>query len=115
MPKDTWHFVALIRRIFSENNINILLCGFKIVRNLCRGLGKYFSPQVKSIMSYVYLKLKDTKAQIVDETILTLKMMMTSSIALDEMHEDIRTGLKDKSPLMRLNTLKLLKEFTEGK
>jgi hypothetical protein len=51
---------------------------------------------------------------IVDETLVTLKSM-SLCISLDDMQEEIRTGLKDKSPQMRLNSLKFLKEFTNAK
>lgn len=51
---------------------------------------------------------------IVDETLATLKAM-TYSITLEDMQEEIRAGLRDKSPQMRLNTLKLLKEISAKK
>ncbi len=89
-------------------------CGFKIVKNLCKGLKKAFAISCKSFLSYVYLKLKDSKVMIVDETLATLKAM-TYSITLEDMQEEIRAGLRDKSPQMRLNTLKLLKEISAKK
>lgn len=51
---------------------------------------------------------------IVDETLATLKTM-TLSITLEDMQDEIKSGLKDKSPQMRLNTLKLLKELSAKK
>lgn len=51
---------------------------------------------------------------IVDETLTTLKTM-TLSITLEDMQDEIKSGLKDKSPQMRLNTLKLLKELSAKK
>ncbi len=64
----------------------MLQCGFKIVKNLCKGLKKAFAICCKSFLSYVYVKLKDNKAMIVDETLATLKAM-TISITLDDMYE----------------------------
>lgn len=52
--------------------------------NLSRGLKKSFSGPCKAFLSYVYLKLKDNKAMIVDETLTTLKAM-TYSINLEDM------------------------------
>lgn len=78
------------------------------MKNLCKGLKRAFATPCKSFLSYVYLKLKDNKAMIVDETLSTLKTMIYS-ITLEDMQEEIKLGLKDKSPQMRLNTLKLLK------
>jgi len=77
-------------------------------------LKKAFAISCKSFLPYVYLKLKDNKAMIVDETLATLKTM-TLSITLEDMQEEIKSGLKDKSPQMRLNTLKLLKELSAKK
>jgi len=51
---------------------------------------------------------------IVDETLLTLKAM-TYSITLEDLQQEITEGLKDKSPQMRLNTLKLLKDLSAKK
>ncbi len=72
-----------MKRLFSDNNINLLQCGFKIVNNLCKGLKRHFSITCKSILSYIFLKLKDTKALIVDENLTTLKTM-TFSISLED-------------------------------
>lgn len=48
-----------------DKNINLLACGFKIVKNLCKGLKKNFTHPCKAIQSYVFLKLKDTKSSVV--------------------------------------------------
>lgn len=109
MLRENSHYGTLLKRLFEDNNINLLQCGFKIVKNLCRGLKKGFSHTCKIFLSSVYLKLKDNKAMIADETLATLKAM-TQSISLEDMNENIKAGLKDKSPQMRLNTLKLLRE-----
>lgn len=62
----------------TENNINLLQCGFKIVKNLCRGLRKNFAQPCKSFQSSVVIKLKDTKMMIVDEAQETLLKMLYS-------------------------------------
>jgi hypothetical protein len=50
----------------SDNNINLLQCGFKVVKNLCNGLKKNFTHPSKVILSLIISKLRDTKAMIVD-------------------------------------------------
>jgi hypothetical protein len=64
-PKDISHFITLIKRLLAENNINLLLCGFSIAQNLSKGLKKNFSQIAKNISSYIFLKLKDAKPNIV--------------------------------------------------
>jgi hypothetical protein len=49
----------------NDNNINLLQCGFKVVKNLCKGLKKHFSIPAKVCLPYVYQKLKDSKSMII--------------------------------------------------
>jgi hypothetical protein len=114
VPRETSHYITLLKRLFQDNNINLLQCGFKMVKNLCRGLKKAFNVSCKSILSYIYLRLKDNKALIVDETLTTLKAM-TASVTIEDLEREIVEGVRDKSPQMRLNTLKLLKELSGKK
>ena len=67
VPHENSHYITLIKRLLSENNINLLQCGFKVVKNLCKGLKKNFAHSAKSFCSLAYGKLKDSKAMIVDE------------------------------------------------
>lgn len=114
VPRENSHYITLLKRLFQDNNINLLLCGFKIVKNLSRGLKKAFSITCKSILPYIYLRLKDNKVLIVDETLATLKAM-TASITIEDLEKEIVEAFRDKSPQMRLNTLKLLKEVSSKK
>lgn len=93
-----------------ENNINLLQCGFKVLKNLCKGLKKNFTHPTKAVQSLVYSKLKDTKAMIVDEVQETLRIML-QSITIEDLLDDIKDGLKDKAPNMRLQTLKFLEKI----
>eukprot|EP00919_Chromeraceae_sp_WS-2016_P042706 GHVR01101951.1.p1 GENE.GHVR01101951.1~~GHVR01101951.1.p1 ORF type:complete len:140 (+),score=11.79 GHVR01101951.1:2979-3398(+) len=67
LPRDNSHYITLIKRLMTDNNINLLQCGFKIMKNLCKGLKKHFHHSAKAIMSFIFVKLKDGKAMIVDE------------------------------------------------
>jgi hypothetical protein len=66
VPRENSHYIGLLKRLFQDNNINLLQCGFKIVKNLCRGLKRTFSLSCKAILPYIYLRLKDNKVLIVD-------------------------------------------------
>lgn len=64
-PRDVSHYITLIKRLISENNINLLLCGFSITQNLSKGLKRHFFIVAKNISPNVFLKLKDAKSSIV--------------------------------------------------
>ncbi len=66
MPRESSHYITLIKRLLSDNNINLLQCGFKIVKNLSNGLKKNFTHPCKVILSLIVSKFRDTKAIIVD-------------------------------------------------
>lgn len=65
--RESSHFITLIKRLLTDNNINLLQCGFKIIKNLSHGLKRNFVHPCKVILSLVFSKLRDTKAMIVDE------------------------------------------------
>jgi hypothetical protein len=64
-PRDVGHLITLIKRLLAENNINLLLCGFSATQNLAKGLKKHFSPVAKNVSTFIFLKLKDAKSNIV--------------------------------------------------
>lgn len=64
--RDNSHFITLIKRLLSDNNINLLQCGFKVIKNLSKGLKRNFTHPCKVIQSLVFSKLRDSKAMIVD-------------------------------------------------
>lgn len=112
VPRESSHFITLIKRLLSENNINLLQCGFKVVKNLCRGLKRHFHHSCKVFLGQAYGKLKDSKAMIVDEAQETL-LSMLNCISFDDFMEDIREGMKDKSAQMRFQTLKFVEKCLE--
>ena len=65
-PREIAHFITLIKRLLSDNNINLLLCGFSITQNLAKGLKRHFSNVAKNVSAYIYAKLKDAKSNIVE-------------------------------------------------
>jgi hypothetical protein len=64
-PRESSHFIFLIKKLLTENNINICYCGFYITQNLAKGLRKDFTFIAKNILSEVYGKLKELKAMTV--------------------------------------------------
>lgn len=109
-PREIGHFITLIKRLLSDNNINLLLCGFTITQNLAKGLKRHFSNVAKNVVSNIYAKLKDAKNQIVEAAQETLKSLL-HSVSLEDLLEEIKAGLDDKSSTMRFQSLKFLSNF----
>lgn len=109
-PREIAHFITLIKRLLSDNNINLLLCGFTIAQNLAKGLKRHFSNVAKNVVSNIYAKLKDAKSNIVEAAQETLKSLLYS-VSLDDLLEEIKVGLDDKAPAMRVQSLKFLNNF----
>lgn len=65
-PRENSHYITLIKRLLGDNNINLLQCGFRIVKNLSKGLKKGFTHPCKVILSLIISKFRDTKVIIVD-------------------------------------------------
>jgi hypothetical protein len=110
-PRDLSHFITLIKRLLSDNNINLLLCGFSIAQNLSKGLKRHFYIVAKNISTYIFMKLKDAKPAIVEAAQETLKSLLYS-VTLEDLIEEIKISLDDKAPMMRFQVLKFLGNFT---
>lgn len=113
-PRETGHFIFLIKKLLADNNINICYCGFYITQNLSKGLKKDFSHIAKNILNDVYAKIKDLKAMTVDLAQNTLKSLL-HSLSCEDFMENIKEGLNDKSPLMKEETLKFMLNFLQKK
>lgn len=103
-------YIALLKRLLTDNNINLLLCAFEMIQNLSKGLKRQFSHVAKNIIDELFLKLKDSKPNIVKAALDTLKDMI-NCLTLEEMMEDIKRCLDDKASNLKLQTIKFLIHF----
>ena len=105
--KETSHMIKLVKRLLADNNINLLLCGFSIAQNLSKGLKRHFRIIGINILGQVFGKLKDSKNNIVEAAQETLKCLI-GSLSIDDFMEDIRSGLDDKAPVMKCQTMRFV-------
>jgi hypothetical protein len=56
---------AFLKRILSDSNISIQICGLKMIGCLAKGLRKHFYQGAKTFSSSLIYKLRDKKHQIV--------------------------------------------------
>lgn len=108
------HVTEVIRRLINDSNFNVVLWTLRILGVLSKGLRKNFYPVVKNNFSNVLAKFRDKKTQMIDETFNTLNDF-TYSISLDDVLEDIKEGLNDKAPNMKVNVLNWIGKFVEQK
>ena len=88
----------------------MLQCGFSVTQNLAKGLKRHFYNVAKNISPYIFNKLKDAKATIVEAAQETLKSLLFT-LGLDDLMDDIKASLDDKAPMMKLQAIKFLANF----
>jgi len=94
------HFIFLIKKLLSDNNVNICYCGFHIIQHMAKGLRKDFAHIARNILGDLFGKLKELKAMTVDLAQKSIKSLLYS-LSLEDFMEYIKDGLKDKSPVMK--------------
>lgn len=62
----------------SDNNVNICYCGFHVIQHLSKGLKKDFAHIARNIISELFGKLKELKAQTVDLAQKSIKSLLYS-------------------------------------
>ena len=100
----------MIRRLINDSNFNVVIWDLKVLAVLSRGLRRHLSPLVRNIFSQVLAKFRDKKTQMIDETFNTLLDFMYC-IGLDDALEDIKEGLKDKAPNMKVNVINWIGKY----
>ena len=95
----------MIRRLTNDNNFNVVLCSLKLAGILAKGLRKYFTQSAKLLFPNIILKFRDKKTQMIEETINTLNCF-SYCVGIEDVAEDVKVGLKDKSAGMKNYVIK---------
>ena len=104
------HITELIKRLINDSNFNVVLMNLKMLAILSKGIRRPFAPTVKSLFSNVLSKFRDKKTQMVDETFHTLGDFMYC-ISIEDVLEDVKDGLADKAPNMKVNLINWIGKF----
>ena len=104
----------MIRRLVNDSNFNVVLTVLKVAGVIAKGLRKSFANSAKILFPLVLNKMKDKKNQMIQETFHTLNDFYYS-LSIEDVVEDIKHGLKDKAPNMRLNIINWVGKFIEKK
>lgn len=104
------HIVEMIKRLINHSNFNVVLWDLKILAVLAKGIRKPFAPVVRSIFSNVIGKFREKKTQMVEETFHTLNDF-SFCISIEDVLEDVKEGLNDKVPNMKVNLINWIGKF----
>jgi DNA-binding transcriptional regulator GbsR (MarR family) len=100
----------MIKRLINDSNFNVVLWDLKVLAALSRGLRRNFQYVVKQCFANVIGKFRDKKTQMVDETFNTLNDFMYC-ISIEEVLDDVKDGLQDKTPNMKVNIINWMSKF----
>jgi len=98
------HIAAMLKRLVNDNNITVMVTVIKTYGALAKGLRRNFSMTCKITTPVLLGKLKDKRAQTIEETMKTLDNFLYC-ITLDEVAEDLKDALNDKAPEIKIHTV----------
>ena len=94
--------VVLAKRLINDPNVSVMLQAEKLIGLLAKGQRKYFEQYAKMFFPIFLSKLKDKKTQVIQETFLNLENLLYS-VNLEQVLDDIREALEDKTPTLKIN------------
>jgi len=106
------HMAAMGKRILNDSNITVMVTGIKVYAALAKGLRRNFSMTCKITVPVLLSKLKDKRAQTIEETCKALDNFLYC-ITLDEITEDLKDALNDKAPEIKIHTVAWIDRFCE--
>lgn len=104
----------MIKRLINDSNFNVVLWDLRVLGVISRGLRRNFQYVVKSVFANVLGKFRDKKTQMIDETFSTLNDFMYC-ISIEEVLDDVKEGLQDKAPSMKVNVINWIAKLVETK
>lgn len=110
--KNPLALVGLAKRLINDANVNVMIQVIKMIGLLAKGQRRYFEIHAKQFFPIFLGKLKDKKTLVIQEVFAGLENLLFS-LSLEQVSEDIRESLEDKTPTLKLNvTLWLYKVYT---
>ena len=94
--------MAMAKRLINDANVNVMLQSLKLIGLLAKGQRRYFEQYAKQFFPTFLSKLKDKKTQVIQETYLGLENLLFS-VNLDQVNEDIKESMEDKTPTLKIN------------
>lgn len=102
---------SMAKRLFNDSNVNVMLQAVKMIGLLAKGQRKYFDSLARQFFSLIVTKFKDKKPQVIQEAHTALDNLLYS-ITIEQIMDDIKEALDDKTPSVKINmTIWLEKNF----
>ena len=99
--------IPTLRKLIADNNITVAQVSLKIITILATNLKDQFKAHYKSILKHTIVRLKDKRANI--EVIKCLEALIPF-IVFDDVIDDIKEALIEKSPLLRIGLCQWLEK-----
>ena len=105
--------LSMIKKVLNDSNVNVMVCGVKVLGLFAKGMRKTFNGAAKSFFSILVSKFKDKKTMVIDETQKTLENFLFCLTNIEEVQEDFKDALKEKVLGVKLNVLIWFEKFLE--
>ncbi|EGR33040.1 hypothetical protein IMG5_062950, partial [Ichthyophthirius multifiliis] len=106
--------IQVIKRLLNDNNANVQQASIKLSGVLCKSIRKNFNMASKQLFESVLQKLRDKKTSIIEETKISIDNFWFS-ITLEEVLDEIKEALQDKTPTLKLQTMYILEKYFDIK
>ena len=104
----------VIRRLINDSNMNVVLWVLRVTAAMAKGLRRPFYATAKNNFSNIINKFRDKKTQMVEETYKTLHDLR-HCLNIEDVIEDVKEGLGDKAPNMRVNMINWIGKDIDAK
>jgi hypothetical protein len=108
------HISELIKRLINDSNFNVVIWTLRVLGVMARGLRRHFQHVIKNNFCNVLSKFRDKKTQMIEETFTTLNDFLFC-VSIEEVLDDVKEGLQDKAPNMKVNVINWVCKFVELK
>lgn len=101
--------VSMAKRLVNDSNVNVMIQVIKLISYLAKGQRRYFETYAKQFFPIFLSKLKDKKTQVIQEVFIGLEYLLYS-FNLEQVLEDLREVLEDKTPTLKINVTNWLEK-----
>lgn len=94
----------MIKRLLTDNNVQVSISTVKVVSILFKSLRRGFFSNAKALFPFLLDKLKEKKGVLLDESLKALDLILFC-LNLDEMLDIIKENLEGKNSILKVNLL----------
>ena len=107
---DYSHLFQLGKRLVKDYNLQVQICGLKIIGTLAKGLRSSIRSYVKSNMDILIEKLKVRKTILADNLLETFNSVFYI-LSAEELYNELKVFNKERNKDIRFNVIKIVKNY----